>query len=156
MNNIKNITGSLSIKNKSIAIIGTRFNEYIVKSLTLGACDFLKKCGLNDDDITVFTVPGAFELPLFASKIAKSKKYDGIIATGTIIRGATPHFDVVTNECTKGLAQVALKYDIPLAMGVLTTDTIEQAIERAGTKDGNKGAESAQTVIEMISLSEQI
>ncbi|RLA08203.1 MAG: 6,7-dimethyl-8-ribityllumazine synthase [Gammaproteobacteria bacterium] len=156
MKNINTITGNLIIKDQKIAIISTRFNEYIVKGLVTGATDMLQKCGISAQNITVFNVPGAFELPLSAQKIAQSGKYQAIIALGAIIRGATPHFDVVTNECTKGLAQVSLQNNIAIAMGVLTCDTIEQAIERSGTKAGNKGAESAQTVIEMISILQQI
>jgi 6,7-dimethyl-8-ribityllumazine synthase len=134
------------------AIILSRFNSFITESLLKGALDVLQRHGVQESQITVLRVPGAFELPLIAQKVAVSQKYSAIIALGAVIRGGTPHFDYVANECTKGLAQVSLQYSIPVGFGVLTVDNIEQAIERAGTKAGNKGADAALSVIEMLNL----
>jgi 6,7-dimethyl-8-ribityllumazine synthase len=151
------IEGNLYAKGKKFAIVISRFNDFIGQSLLGGAVDTLKRTGgVNDDDITVVYVPGAVELPIAAKRIAASKKYDAIIALGVIIRGGTPHFDLVANESNKGLAQVSLEYDIPVAFGVLTTENMEQAIERAGTKMGNKGGEAALGALEMVNVLELI
>jgi 6,7-dimethyl-8-ribityllumazine synthase len=132
------------------------FNSFITQSLLNGALDTLKRHGVSDDNITIVWVPGAFEIPLVVQKVAKSKKYTAIIALGAIIRGGTPHFDYIASECSKGIATVSLQYDMPVAFGVLTVDTIEQAIERAGTKAGNKGSDAALSTLEMVSLLNQI
>ncbi|WP_345335935.1 6,7-dimethyl-8-ribityllumazine synthase [Ferrimonas pelagia] len=150
---MKVIEGNIEAKGAKIALVVSRFNSFIVDSLTEGAIDTLKRFGqVNDDDITVVRVPGAFELPLAARRLAASGKYDAIIALGAVIRGGTPHFDFVAGECNKGLAQVMLEFDTPVSFGVLTTDTIEQAIERAGTKAGNKGGEAALGALEMVNV----
>lgn len=135
-----------------IGIVVGRFNEFITGKLLGGAEDALKRHGVKDEDITVAWVPGAFEIPLIAKKMAASKKYDAVITLGTVIRGSTPHFDYVCNEVAKGVSQVTMTTDVPTIFGVLTTETIEQAIERAGTKAGNKGADAAVSAIEMANL----
>ena len=135
-----------------IGIVVGRFNEFITGKLLGGAEDTLKRHGVKDEDITVAWVPGAFEIPLIAKKMAASKKYDAVITLGTVIRGSTPHFDYVCNEVAKGVSQVTMTTDVPTIFGVLTTETIEQAIERAGTKAGNKGADTAVSAIEMANL----
>jgi 6,7-dimethyl-8-ribityllumazine synthase len=135
-----------------VAIVVSRFNEFITSKLLSGAEDALKRHGVNEEDVTIVWVPGAFEIPLAAKKLADSQKYDAVITLGTVIRGATPHFDYVSNEVAKGVANVALQSGVPVIFGVLTTDTIEQAIERAGTKAGNKGWEAAVNAIEMANL----
>jgi 6,7-dimethyl-8-ribityllumazine synthase len=135
-----------------VAIVVSRFNEFITSKLLSGAEDALKRHGVNEEDVTIVWVPGAFEIPLAAKKLAESQKYDAVITLGTVIRGATPHFDYVSNEVAKGVANVALQSGVPVIFGVLTTDTIEQAIERAGTKAGNKGWEAAVNAIEMANL----
>ncbi|THB69296.1 MAG: 6,7-dimethyl-8-ribityllumazine synthase [Gammaproteobacteria bacterium] len=152
MNNIKVTEGDFSVQGAKFAIISARFNNFIVDRLVEGAVDTLKRHGVSESEIEIFKVPGAFELPLATKKIIATEKFDSVIALGAVIRGATPHFDFVASECTKGLANVSIDADIPVSFGVITTDTIEQAIERAGTKAGNKGAESAMTAIEMVSL----
>ncbi len=129
-----------------------RFNGFVVESLLAGAIDTLKRHGGDERDLQIVRVPGAYEMPLAAQRLAASKRFEAIIALGAVIRGGTPHFEYVAGECTRGLSQVSLQYDIPIAFGVLTVDTIEQAIERAGTKAGNKGAEAAMSAIEMINL----
>lgn len=154
---MKHIEGALVAPNAKIAIVVSRFNSFIVESLVEGALDALKRQGqVKDENITIVRVPGAYELPVAAQRIAKLNKYDAIIALGAVIRGGTPHFDFVAGESNKGLAQVSLQYDIPVSFGVLTTDSIEQAIERAGTKAGNKGAEAALGALEMVNVMEQI
>lgn len=150
------IEGKLYIKNKSIAIIASRWNNFICNHLIEGALDVLKRHGAQDEEITIIRVPGSFEIPAVLNKIAKKGSYDGIITLGTLIRGATPHFEYISAEVTKGIAQISLQYEIPVSFGVLTCDTIEQAIERAGSKAGNKGSESATALIEMINLYEEI
>ncbi|MFV2049547.1 6,7-dimethyl-8-ribityllumazine synthase [Metabacillus sp. YM-086] len=135
-----------------VAIVVARFNEFITSKLLGGAEDGLKRHGVEESDITVAWVPGAFELPLVAKKLAESGKYDGVITLGTVIRGATTHYDYVCNEAAKGVSQASLSTGVPVVFGVLTTETIEQAIERAGTKAGNKGYEAAVTAIEMGNL----
>ena len=143
-------------KDARFAIVAARFNGYIVESLVSGAIDTLKRHGIADSDIDLVRTPGSFEIPLVAQRLAASERYDAIIALGAVIRGATAHFDYVAGECAKGLQAVALDHDIPVGFGVLTVDTIEQAIERAGTKAGNKGAEAAMTALEMVSLLRQL
>ena len=135
-----------------IGIVVGRFNEFITGKLLGGAEDALKRHGVKDEDITVAWVPGAFEIPLIAKKMATSKKHDAVITLGAVIRGSTPHFDYVCNEVAKGVSQVTMTTDVPTIFGVLTTETIEQAIERAGTKAGNKGADAAVSAIEMANL----
>jgi 6,7-dimethyl-8-ribityllumazine synthase len=152
----KTIEGELTVRKARFAVLVTRFNSFITESLLKGAVDTLARHGAQNGDIDIIRIPGAFELPLVAQRLAGKKEYDAIIALGAVIRGGTPHFDYVAGECTKGLAQIGMQYDIPVAFGVLTTDTIEQAIERAGTKAGNKGAEAAITAIEMVNLLRQI
>jgi 6,7-dimethyl-8-ribityllumazine synthase len=152
MNEIVTKEGDLVIRDARIALLVSRFNGFIVDSLLAGALDALKRHGADERDLQIIKVPGAFEMPVAAQRLAASKRFDALIALGAVIRGATPHFEYVAGECTKGLAAVSMKYDIPVAFGVLTVDTIEQAIERAGTKAGNKGAEAALSAIEMISL----
>ncbi len=152
MSKIKTIEGEFSGASANYAIVVSRFNEFIVNSLQDGAINCLSQHGVPESAITVIKVPGAFELPLAAQKAAQTEQYDAIIALGAVIRGSTPHFDYVCTECSRGLNQVSLEFDLPIAFGVLTVDTIEQAIERAGTKAGNKGADAAMTALEMVSL----
>lgn len=141
---------------KKIGIVVSRFNEFISSKLLAGALDALQRHGVADENITVAWVPGAFEVPLITKKMAQSGKYDAVIALGCIIRGATPHFDYVANEAAKGSGHVMLDTGVPVLFGILTTENIEQAIERAGTKAGNKGADAAMGALEMINLLEQI
>ncbi len=148
----KTFEGHLDATGLKVGIVVSRFNEFISQKLLGGALDALIRHGAKDEDIEVAWVPGAFEIPLIAKKMAESKKYHCIICLGCIIRGATPHFDYVAAESSKGIAQVALKSDCPVAFGILTTDTIEQAIERAGTKAGNKGWDAALSAVEMANL----
>lgn len=151
------IEAGLSAKGKKFAIVVARFNSFIVESLLDGAVDTLKRVGnVNDADITVVRIPGAFELPLAVQKVAASKQYDAIIALGAVIRGGTPHFEYVAGECTKGIAQVMMQYGLPVSFGVLTVESIEQAIERAGTKMGNKGGEAASSALEMVNVLAQL
>ena len=152
----KIIEGKLTAEKKKFAIIASRFNNFISDRLIEGAIDALIRSGAKDNDISIIKVPGAFEIPLIAKKAAKIKKYDAIICLGAVIKGATPHFDYVSAEVSKGVAAVALEADIPVIFGVITTDTIEQAIERAGTKAGNKGWSAAIAAIEMANLSEKM
>ncbi len=153
---MKILEGQLNSEGKKIVIVASRFNEFITSKLISGAVDMLKRHGTKEEDITLAWVPGAFEIPQVAKKIADSKKYDAIICLGCVIRGATPHFDYVSAEVSKGIATVALSSDIPISFGVLTTENLEQAIERAGTKSGNKGSDAALTAIEMINLYSKI
>lgn len=146
------IEGNLKADGKKFGIIVARFNSFISEKLLEGAIDSLVRSGAADSDIDVVRVPGAFEIPLIAKKMTAAQKYDAIICLGVVIRGATPHFDVVVNEVSKGSAQVGLESGVPVLFGVLTTETIEQAIERSGTKAGNKGAEVAVAAIEMANL----
>ena len=147
------IEGNIRATGKKFAIVVARFNGFVVESLLDGALDTLERHGeVNTDDVTVVRVPGAYELPIVAKKLAEKNKYDAIIAIGAVIRGGTPHFDFVAGECNKGLAQVSLDAGIPVAFGVITTDSIEQAIERSGTKAGNKGAEAALCALEMVNV----
>ncbi len=144
--------GKLVSENIKIGIVASRFNEFIVSKLLEGALDGLKRHDVKEDDIELAWVPGAFELPVIASKMAKSEKYDAIICLGAIIRGSTSHYELVCAEVSKGIANVSLKFEIPVMFGVVTTENIEQAIERAGTKAGNKGYDSATGAIEMVNL----
>jgi 6,7-dimethyl-8-ribityllumazine synthase len=146
------IEGDLQAAGKNFGIIISRFNSFVSERLLEGAIDTLLRSGAEDGAIDVVRVPGAFEIPLMAQKMAKSGNYDAIICLGAVIRGATSHYDLVANEAAKGIAQVGLETGVPTIFGVLTTDTIEQAIERAGSKAGNKGSEAALTAIEMINL----
>jgi len=148
--------GGLQGQGRKIGIIVSRFNSLISEKLLEGALDTLVRSGVSDDDIDVARVPGAFEIPLVAQKMARSARYDAVICLGVVIRGATPHFDYVAGEVAKGTAQVMLDAGIPVLFGVLTTETIEQAIERAGTKAGNKGADVAATALEMVNLMDVI
>lgn len=153
---IKTIEGNLRVQNARYCLVVARFNSFVVESLLSGAVDTLKRHGAEDANLTLVRVPGAFEMPLAVERIAAKGGYDAIIAIGAVIRGGTPHFEYVAGECVKGIAQVSLKHGIPIAFGVLTVDSIEQAIERAGTKAGNKGAEAATSAIEMVNLLRQI
>jgi len=153
---LKTIEGKLEAKGLKIGLVASRFNDFIVDKLIAGAVDYLIRHGLSQEDLTLVRVPGAFELPLVAKKMAKTGKYAGIICLGAIIRGATPHFDFVAAEASKGIALVGLETEVPVGFGVLTTDTLEQAIERAGSKAGNKGAEAAAALVETIRVMEQI
>jgi 6,7-dimethyl-8-ribityllumazine synthase len=148
--------GNLQGQGKKIGIIVARFNSFICEKLLEGALDSLMRSGVGNDDIDVARVPGAFEIPLIAQKMARSGRYDAVICLGTVIRGATPHFDYVAGEVAKGTAQVMLDTGVPVLFGVLTTETIEQAIERAGTKAGNKGSDVAVAALEMINLMEAV
>ena len=152
----KYLEGHLQGTGHKLGIVVARFNSFISEKLLEGAMDSLVRSGVNSDDITVARVPGAYEIPLVAQKMAKSGKYDAVIVLGAVIRGATPHFDYVAGEVAKGTAQVMLDAGIPVLFGVLTTETIEQAIERAGTKAGNKGSDVAIAALEMINLLETI
>lgn len=151
------IEAGLAAKGKKFAIVVARFNSFIVESLLEGTVDTLKRVGdVADGDITVVRIPGAFELPLAVQKVAQSGKYDAVIALGAVIRGGTPHFEYVAGECVKGIAQVSMQHNLPVAFGVLTVESIEQAIERAGTKMGNKGGEAAMSALEMVNVLAQL
>lgn len=152
MDKIKTIEGDLNVRDARFAIIATRFNDFIVESLIKGAVHCLRQHGATDASIEIIRVPGAFELPVVARKLAESRRHDGIIALGAVIRGGTPHFDFVAGECISGISAVARDTGVPIGFGILTTDTIEQAIERAGTKAGNKGAEATLAVIQTVNL----
>jgi 6,7-dimethyl-8-ribityllumazine synthase len=152
MDKTRKIEGELVARDMRIGIVAARFNEFIVDSLVRGAVDAVVRHGGSEKDITVVRVPGAWEMPWAVKQMAASRRYDAIVALGAVIRGATPHFDYVAGECAKGIAQAGLAADVPVAFGVLTTDTFEQALERAGTKAGNKGADAAMSAIEMVSL----
>ncbi len=156
MLHVKTIEGVLDAKGKKFVLIATRFNDFIVDRLIGGAVDYLLRHGAEREDITLVRIPGAFEMPLVARKLAASKKYDALVCVGAVIRGATPHFDYVASECAKGLAQVSLEFSIPLGFGVLTTDNLEQAIERAGSKAGNKGVDAAAAALETLRVMEQL
>jgi 6,7-dimethyl-8-ribityllumazine synthase len=153
---VKIIEGKLVGRDLSIAIIVSRFNHFITQHLLDGALDALHRHGINDDKLTVVWVPGAFEIPLIAKKLAQSKQYQAIICLGAVIRGSTPHFDYVAAEVSKGIASVGLEAGIPVVFGVITTDNIEQAVERAGTKSGNKGWDAALTALELADLNAQL
>lgn len=149
---MKKYEGNLTANGKKFAIVASRFNEFIVNKLVSGAEDAFIRHGVNNDDISLVWVPGAFEIPLTAQKLAKSGKYDAVVCLGTVIRGATSHYDYVCNEVSKGIASVGLNTSIPVIFGIVTTENIEQAIERAGTKAGNKGFDAAVSAIEMVNL----
>jgi len=148
----KVIEGTFKNVDGKYALLVSRWNSFVVEHLKEGALDTLKRHGIEEENIEIYYAPGAFEFPLAAQRIAATKKYDAVIALGAVIRGGTPHFEYVAGECTKGLAQVSLNENLPVSFGVLTVDSIEQAIERSGTKAGNKGAEAAETALEMVSL----
>ncbi len=156
MLHIKTIEGQLAAQGLKIALVASRFNDIIVDRLIGGAVDYLTRHGMERENLTLVRIPGAFELPLVCRKLAKSGKYDGIVALGAIIRGATPHFDFVASEATKGIASVSLDSGVPIGFGLLTTDNIEQAVERAGSKAGNKGVEAAAALLETIRVLEQL
>jgi len=155
MNNIKTLQGELTIKGQRFAIVASRFNSFIVDHLVKGAVDTLLRHGAKEKDIDLVYVPGAYEIPLVLQQLAKSTDYAALIALGCVIRGATPHFDYVAGECAKGIAAVSNQHGLPIGFGVLTVDTIEQAIERAGTKAGNKGVDATLSAIEMMNLLQQ-
>ncbi|MBN1918976.1 MAG: 6,7-dimethyl-8-ribityllumazine synthase [Verrucomicrobia bacterium] len=148
----KETAGQLISKGKRYALVVSRFNEFITSKLLGGAIDCLKRHGATDEEVDVVWVPGSFEIPAVCKRVAEGGKADAVIALGAVIRGATPHFDYIANEVAKGVAQVAMASAVPVVFGVLTTDTIEQAVERAGTKAGNKGADAAATAIELVDL----
>jgi 6,7-dimethyl-8-ribityllumazine synthase len=148
--------GEMVSKGKRYAIIVSRFNEFITSKLLEGALDTLRRHGVKDGEISVVWVPGSFEIPYAAQRVAKKGKHDAVICLGAVIRGATPHFEYISGEVTKGIAQVSLSTGVPVIYGVITPDTLEQAIERAGTKAGNKGKDAAEAAIEMVNLYEKI
>jgi 6,7-dimethyl-8-ribityllumazine synthase len=152
----KTIEGNLIAKGKKFGIIASRFNDFITKDLVSGCLDTLVRHGAEDRDLAVVWVPGAFEIPTVALKLAKAKSYDAVICLGTVIRGSTPHFDYIASEVAKGIAKVSLDTGEPVIFGIITADTIEQAIERAGTKEGNKGRDAALSAIEMANLLEKL
>ena len=152
MDKIKTMEGDLNVRDARYAIVASRFNDFIVESLIKASLRCLRQHGAADANIEILRVPGAFELPLVVRKVAESRKFDGIIALGAVIRGGTPHFDYIAGECVSGLSAVAREQGVPVGFGVLTVDTIEQAIERAGTKAGNKGEEATRAVIETVNL----
>ena len=153
---IKTIEGSLQVQDARFCLVVARWNSFVVEHLLDGAVDALKRHGAQESDLTLVRVPGAFEMPVVLERIVAQGKYDAIIALGAVIRGGTPHFEYVAGEAVKGMAQVSLKHGVPISFGVLTVDTIEQAIERAGTKAGNKGAEAADSAIEMVNVLRQL
>jgi 6,7-dimethyl-8-ribityllumazine synthase len=152
----KIVEAKLLASGKKFALVASRFNDFITDRLVGGAVDALIRCGANDGDIDLVKVPGAFEIPLIAKKMAQKKRYDAIVCLGAVIRGATPHFDYVSAEVSKGIALVSIDENVPVIFGILTTDTIEQAIERAGTKAGNKGYSAAMAAVEMANLIEVV
>ena len=152
---MKTIEGDLKINNKKVAIVASRFNSFVVEHLISGAREVLVNSGSSENDIELFYVPGAYEIPLALKKVVDTGKFDGIVALGAVIRGGTPHFEYVAGECVKGISQIALDSGIPIAFGVLTVDTVEQAIERSGGSE-NKGAEAAESTIRMMNLIEKL
>lgn len=156
MDTIKTTEGDVIVRDARFAIVAARFNEFIVESLIKGALHCLRQHGSADGEVEIIRVPGAFEMPIAVDKVAATRRFDGIIALGAVIRGGTPHFDYVAGECVKGITAASQKHGIPIGNGVLTVDTIEQAIERAGTKAGNKGEEATLAVIEMVNLLRRI
>jgi len=153
---VKVLEGKLLAKGMSFGLVASRFNDFMTKELVSGCIDTLVRHGAEEKDITVAWVPGAFEVPLAAQKMAKTKSFDALICLGTVIRGATPHFDYIASEVAKGIAKVSLDCAIPVIFGIITADSIEQAVERAGSKDGNKGRDAALSAIEMVNLSSQL
>ena len=156
MDKIKTMEGDLNVRDARYAIVASRFNEFIVESLIKASLRCLRQHGAADANVEILRVPGAFELPLVVRKVAESRKFDGIIALGAVIRGGTPHFDYIAGECVSGISAVAREQGVPVGFGILTVDTIEQAIERAGTKAGNKGEEATRAVIETVNLLRRI
>ena len=156
MNTLKTYEGPLIIRNARFCLVASRFNSFVVDALVEGAVDALIRHGAKKEDIHIVKAPGAYELPLAVQKVAQTGRYDGIVALGAVIRGSTPHFDYVAGECVKGISSISLNHNVPVAFGVLTVDTIEQAIERSGTKAGNKGAEAALSAVEMVNLLREI
>lgn len=152
---MKTIEGDSTIKDKKIAIVAAKFNFFVVEHLISGAKEALLKSGTKENDIEILYVPGAFEIPLALKKVVGTGKFDGVVALGAVIRGGTPHFEYVAGECVKGISQISLDSEIPIAFGVLTVDTVEQAIERSGSSE-NKGAEAAESTIQMISLIDKL
>ena len=156
MSQISTIEGDFQSVDGKYVIVVARFNSFVVESLLSGAIDVMRRHGIDDTNIEIVRVPGAFEMPVAVKRVAQKRKPDAIIALGAVIRGGTPHFEYVAGECVKGIASVSLECDVPVSFGVLTVDTIEQAIERSGTKAGNKGAEAALSAMEMVSLLKNI
>ncbi len=152
----KVIEGNLIAKGKRFGIVASRFNDFMTKELVSGCVDTLIRHGASDQDLAVSWVPGAFEIPLVAQRMVNTKSFDAVICLGTVIRGSTPHFDYIASEVAKGIANLSSKTGVPVIFGVITADTIEQAVERAGTKDGNKGRDAALSAIEMVNLLEKI
>lgn len=153
---MRTLEGQLTLRDAKFCVLAARFNDRIVEDLVRGALDALRRHGVADSAVDLVRVPGAFELPLAAKKLARGRQYDAIIALGVVIRGATPHFDYVCGECAAGLNRVSLEFEVPIGFGVLTCDTVDQALERSGIKHGNKGADAALAAIEMVSLLRQI
>jgi 6,7-dimethyl-8-ribityllumazine synthase len=153
---MKTIEGMLDAKGLKIAIVAARFNDFIVDRLISGAVDYLVRHGASEDDLTLIRLPGAFELPIAAQKLARSGKYAGVVVLGAVIRGGTPHFDYVCSECAKGIAHASMESGVPMGFGLLTCDSLDQAIERAGAKAGNKGVEAASALLETVRVLEQI
>ena len=156
MHHITTVEGKMVADGLKVAIVATRFNDIIVDRLIGGAVDYLLRHGAQKENLTIIRIPGAFEMPIACQKVMQQGKYQGVLALGAVIRGSTPHFDFVASEATKGLAQASLQTGIPVGFGLLTTDTIEQAVERAGSKAGNKGAEAAAALLETIRVLEQL
>ena len=156
MTTLKTYEGPLIIRNARFCLVASRFNSFVVDALVDGAVDALIRHGAKKEDIHIVKAPGAYELPLAVQKVAQTGRYDAIVALGAVIRGSTPHFDYVAGECVKGISSISLNHNVPVAFGVLTVDTIEQAIERSGTKAGNKGAEAALSAVEMVNLLREI
>jgi 6,7-dimethyl-8-ribityllumazine synthase len=156
MTTLKTYEGPLIIRNARFCLVASRFNSFVVDALVEGAVDALIRHGAKKEDIHIVKAPGAYELPLAVQKVAQTGRYDAIVALGAVIRGSTPHFDYVAGECVKGISSISLNHNVPVAFGVLTVDTIEQAIERSGTKAGNKGAEAALSAVEMVNLLREI
>lgn len=156
MADITTIEGEFDAQQAAFAVVAARFNSFVVDKLVDGAVDALRRHGVGSEQITVVRVPGAWEIPVAAARLASSKRFEAIIALGAVIRGSTPHFEYVAGECSKGLSQVQADTGVPVAFGVLTVDTIEQAIERSGTKAGNKGTDAAMSALEMVSLLKQL
>jgi len=156
MKHIKTVEGQLQAKGLKFGLVASRFNDFVVEKLISGALDYLLRHGGEREDMTLVRIPGAFEMPVVVKKMVQGGSYDAVICLGAVIRGATPHFDYVASEVSKGLANVALESVIPIGFGILTTDTLEQAIERAGSKAGNKGAEAAQAALETVQVLQQL
>lgn len=152
MDNVKTVEGDLVLRDARIAIVAARFNDFVVDRLVAGAVDTLRRHGAAEADIELVRVPGAWEMPLAVDKVAGSRRFEAVVALGAVIRGSTPHFEYVAGECAKGIAAAGARHGVPVTFGVLTVDSIEQAIERAGTKAGNKGADAARSAIEMVNL----